>query len=154
MCRLLIALVLVLDVSQAAGFQCPPLSHVMDNASVVFIGRAHELVRQGAVNASGPEIMGSPRRYDLLRFAVLEPLKGDIPTSVELLCAADDERCRPGDGTRLLVVALPGPVISEAPQTLLCNVGYLEPVPGAQTPDASLMRSLIEKLRMNRREKR
>ncbi|HVF34981.1 MAG TPA: hypothetical protein VND91_06625 [Candidatus Saccharimonadia bacterium] len=138
----------ILSASQAAAFQCQPLSLKMAEAPIVFIGRTQEIVRLRAVTEDeGPRIAGTPESYDLIRIHVVEQLKGELPASFEILCPAGDPRCRPASH-RWLVVALVAPPTGTVPQRLVCNLEYLNPPQGWELADeGAKVRRLIREFR-------
>ncbi len=147
--RLLVACLGCAAAAPVAAFQCAPVSQAMRTAPVVFIGRPHAIIRRNAVEAEAPVIAGTPLGYDLIRFAVIELLKGDLPPTIDVLCPVDDVRCRVDDHRRSLVAALPG-LYDGTPQKLFCNMDAVAPEPGTQAADANLVRGLIEKFRASR----
>jgi len=154
MYRLLLVLSFVLLGPQAAACQCQPMSQMMAKAPIVFIGHPKEIVQRDAVVENEPIISGTPRGYDLLRFSVIEQLKGDVPTTIDLLCPVDDKRCHVGNDRNPLVIALSDPLIANVPQNLFCKMEYLTEPPGWQTDDTKIVRGLLDKFRAARQAKK
>jgi hypothetical protein len=151
--RLLLVLSCVLSGPQAAAFECIPMSRMMDEAPIVFIGHAKEVVQHDAVEHQSI-ISGGPERYDLVRFSVIEQLKGDVPATIDLLCPVHDMRCYLDDDHSPLVIALSAPLIADVPQYPVCGMDYLTPPPGWPTYDTEIVRRLLDKFRAARQAKK
>ena len=137
--------------TEALGWQCQPMSKQLASADVVFIGRPVEIVRHDAVvHDEQSRIGGTPDRYDLVRFDVVESLKGERSATLDLLCPADDAMCRPSEDGSPLLVALPSKKEAQT-LTLFCNIAYLVPHPGWGTPDDEAIREWLDVHRAARR---
>jgi hypothetical protein len=153
MYRLLLVLSCVLSGTQAAAWECQPMSQIMGKAPIVFIGHPKEIVQRDAV-VENDISSRTPRGYDLLRFSVIEQLKGDVPTTINLLCPADDKRCHASNNRNPLVIALSAPLIANVPQSLFCKMEYVTEPPGLQTDDTEIVRRLLVKFRAARQAKK
>jgi hypothetical protein len=150
--RILLSILSAVFVSQAAAFQCQPMHKVMSETSIIFIGSPQQIIQRKAEIMKEPGIDGIPYSYDLVRFSVIEPLKGDIPRTIDLLCPTSDMRCRVTNEYGPLIIALRFPLVANTPQHLFCNMEYLAPPPGWGNPDRDTQ-EMVEKLRVVRKRK-
>ena len=90
-----------------------------------------------------PRIAGTPDAYDVVRFKVLEVLRGDVPAVVDLSCAT--QTCQTDDPNGPMLLFLPELQSGERIPNTFCRWVYLNPRPGHSVEPG--LAELLDRLR-------